>query len=131
MTPSLLPNCVPRRLDFNFGNRKKVRRGHTRRIWERGGVRKDFESAFSRSRHGNLRRVSKHIVLQEQNASNQFSSLSCNFLAQALLFCCMICIIYRATLFKITNHDYPLTIPKDRGHHLPCRRNSLKLLGWG
>ena len=42
-------------------------------------MRKDSESAFSRSSHGNLRRVSRCIVLQEQNASSQFSSpLSCN-----------------------------------------------------
>ena len=76
-------------------------------------MRKDFESAFSRSSHVNLRRLDRRIVLQEQNASSKFSSpLSCNFLAQTRLFCCIICTIYRATLFKIIYHDYSLTIKK-------------------
>ena len=73
-------------------------------------MRKNFESAFSRSSHCNLRRVSSCIVLQEQNTSSQFSSpLSCNFLAQAPQFCCIICTIYSATLLKLINHDYSLT----------------------
>ena len=128
MTPSLLPNCSTK-VVFQFWEQIEVRRGHIRRIW---GMGKDFESAFSRSNHGNLRRLSRRIVLQEQNTSSQFSSpLSCNFLAQAPRFCCIISTIYRATLFKIINHDYPLTIRKDWGHHLPCRRNYLGLLGRG
>ena len=73
-------------------------------------MRKDFESAFSRSSQNNLRRVSRRLVMQEQNASSQFSPpLSCNFLAQTPQFCCIICTIYRATLFKIISHDYPLS----------------------
>ena len=68
------------KVGFEFSEQIEVRRGHIRRIW---GMRKDLESAFSRSSHCNLRRVSRRIVLQEQNASSQFSPpLSCNFLAQ-------------------------------------------------
>ena len=44
---------------------------------------------------------------------------------------CIICTVYRATFLKIINHDYSLIIPKDRGHHLPCWRNSLKFLRRG
>ena len=87
------------KVKFQFWEQTEVRRGHIRRIW---GMRKDFESVFSRSSHGNLRRVSRRIVLQEKNTSSQFSSpLSCNFLAQTPQFCCIIFTIYRATLFKI------------------------------
>ena len=98
------------KVGFQFWEQIEVRRGHIRRIW---GMRKDFEPAFSRSSHGNLRRVSRRIVLRE-HTSRQFSSpLSCNFLTQAPQFGCIICTIYRATLLKIIIHDYPLTIPKD------------------
>ena len=55
-----------------------------------------------------------------------------NLLTQPPHFFCIICTVYRATFLKIINHDYSLIIPKDRGHHLPCWRNSLKFLkeGW-
>ena len=36
---------------------------------------KDFKSAFSRSSHGNLWRVGRGVVLQEQNAAGQFTYL--------------------------------------------------------
>ena len=77
------------KVGFQFWEQVEVRRAHIGRIW---GMRKDFESAFSRSSHGNLRRVSRRSVLEKQNTSIQFSSpLSCNFLAQAPQFCCIIC----------------------------------------
>ena len=28
--------------------------------------------------------------------------------------------VYRAPLLKIINHDHPLTVPNDCGHHFPC-----------
>ena len=36
-------------------------------------MRKDFKSTFSHSSHGNLRRVGRGVVLQEQNTVSQFS----------------------------------------------------------
>ena len=114
------------KVGFQFWEQIEVRRGHIRRIW---GMRKDLESAFSRSSHGNLRRVSMHIVLQEQNSSGQFSSfLSCNFLAQAPKFCCIICIIYRATLLKIINYDYSLS-QKTEAITFPAEKALLNFLG--
>ena len=99
------------KVGFQFWEQTEVIRGHIRRIW---GMRKDFESALSRSSHGNFRLVSRRIVLQEQNTSSQFSSpLSCYFLGQAPQFCCIICTIYRMTLLKIISHDYSLTFPKN------------------
>ena len=60
-----------------------------------------------------------------------FPLLFLNLLMQPPQFFCIICTVYCATFLKIINHDYSLIIPKDRGHHLPCWRNSLKFLRRG
>ena len=52
------------KVGFQFWEQIEVRRGHIRRIW---GMRKDFESAFSRSSHGNLRRVSKKSTSRQRS----------------------------------------------------------------
>ena len=57
------------KMGFQFWERIEVRRSHNRRIW---GMRKDFKSTFGRSSHGNLWRVSRGVVLQEQNTASQF-----------------------------------------------------------
>ena len=56
------------KVGFQFWEQIGVRRGPYQ---ENIGVRKDFESAFSHSSNGNLRPVSRRIVLQEQNTSSQ------------------------------------------------------------
>ena len=38
-------------------------------------MRKDYEAAFSHSSHGNLRNVSRCIILQKQKASSQLFSV--------------------------------------------------------
>ena len=82
---------------------------------ENMGMRKDFKYKFSRISHGYLWHVCRGVVLQEQNTASQFSSpLSWDILALPSQFACIICIVYRATLFKIINHDNPLTIQKMR-----------------
>ena len=115
---------------FQFWEQIEDRRGHIRRIW---GMGKDFESAFSRNSHGNLRRVSRRIVLQEQNASSQFSSpLSCNFQAQTPQFCCILCTIYRATLFNINKIMItPWPSQKTEAFTFPAEETLLNLFGGG
>ena len=118
------------KMGFQFWERIQVRRSHIMRIW---GMRKGFKSTFSCSSYGNLWRLGRGIVLQEQNTRGQFSSpLSCNFLGYRPQFACIICTVYRATLLKIINHDHPMTILKDWGHHLSCWMKPLKFLrrGW-
>ena len=76
-------------------------------------MRKDLKSTFCCSSHGNLRRVDRDVVMQEQITGSQFSlPHSCNFLAKRPQFACKICTVHRATLLKIINHDLTLTIPK-------------------
>ena len=66
------------KMGFQFWEQIEVKRSHIRRIW---WMRKDLKSTFSRSSHGNLWRVGRGVVLQEQNTASRFSSpLSCNFL---------------------------------------------------
>ena len=76
LVPQVLVHCLydafiasklcSMKVGFQFWEQIEVRWGHIRRIW---GVRKDFEPAFSRSSQGNLRHVSRRIVMQEQNTS--------------------------------------------------------------
>ena len=74
LVPQVLVQCLynafialklcSKKVGFQFWDQIKVIGGHISRIW---GVRKDFKPTFSRSSHGNLRRVSRRIVLQELN----------------------------------------------------------------
>ena len=52
------------KVGFQFWKQREVRRGHIRRIW---GVRKDFESAFSHSSHGNLRCEQAHCPARAEH----------------------------------------------------------------
>ena len=62
---------------FQFWEQIEVTRSSIRKLWV---MRNDFKSTFSRSSHGNLWRVDRGVVLQEQNTASQFSSpLSCDF----------------------------------------------------
>ena len=77
-------------------------------------MRKDFEFTFSRSSQGNLWRMGRGVVLQEQNTVSQFSSpLSCNFSVKLPQFACILCPVYCVTLLKISNLKCsPLDYPK-------------------
>ena len=57
------------KMGFQFWERIEVRRSNNRRIW---GMRKDFKPTFGRRSHDNLWRVSRGVVLQEQNTASQF-----------------------------------------------------------
>ena len=120
LSPSLFELSYPFKIEgiFLLPQVLVYRRNHIMRIL---GMRTD------------LWRMGRGIVLEEQNTASQFSSpLSCDFQAYPPQYARIICTVYSATLLKIINHDHPLTIPKDWGHHLPCWMNPLKFLrrGW-
>ena len=125
MTSSLLPYCVPLRWDFSFGNRFKSEGAISGEYVGWGWISNPHLFAAVMA--------TCDVWAGALSCTSQFSSpLSCDFLAQTPQFACIICTIYRSTLFKIINHDHPLTIPKDWGLHLPCSMNPLKFLrrGW-
>ena len=82
LVPQLLVYCLydafiasivcTTKIEFQFWEQMEVRRSHFRRIW---GMRKDFKSTFSRSRHGNLWHVGSGVILQEQTIKSQFPRL--------------------------------------------------------
>ena len=77
----------------------------------------------------NLKNVCEQMHYPARAQCLESTFLPHKFLTQ---FFCIICTVYHVTFLQIINHGYPLIIPKDRSHHHPHWRNSLKFLrkGW-
>ena len=116
------------KIGFQFWEQMEVRRSHIKRIW---GMRKYFKSTFSCNSHGNLWQVARGVVLQEQNIASfprLFLAISWRSHLNSHAQYDYAPFIVRPCSSLINNHDHPLTIPKDWGHHLPCWMNPLKFL---